>query len=47
MKQYKNTEVIDNFSFISTSNGRHESVIGTSYQNNLNVSKVYQLANSD
>ena len=47
MKQYKNTEVIDNFTFVSTANGMHASLISASYQNNLNVSRVYHLANND
>jgi hypothetical protein len=47
MKQYKNTEVIDNFTFVSTANGMHASLLSATYQNDLNVSRVYHLANND
>lgn len=47
MKQYKNTEVIDNFTFVSTANGIHASLLSAIHQNDLNVSRVYHLANND
>lgn len=47
MKQYKNNEVIDNFTFVSTANGIHTSLLSAMYQNELQSTRVYQLANND
>jgi hypothetical protein len=47
MKQYKNTDVIDNFVFVSTANGMHASLVSANYQNDLSVSRVYYMGNSD
>ncbi len=47
MRQYKNTELIDNFTFVSTANGIHTSLLSAMYQNDMNVSRLYQLGNND
>ena len=44
MGQYKNTDVLDNFTFVSTANGQHASLLSASYQNELNSSRVYHMA---
>lgn len=47
MRQYKNTEMIDNFSFISAANGIHTSLLSAMYQNDTNSTRVFQLTNND
>mgnify|MGYP000875078686 CR=1 FL=1 len=47
MKQYKNTQAIDNFTFVSAANGMHTSLLSATYENDLNVSRVYHKVQND
>lgn len=39
--------MVDNFTFISTANGIHTSLLSAMYQNDTNTSRVYQISNND